>query len=93
MNIHEYQVDEDQFQTFLDDFCGGLWNEDLTRTSDTLDNFTEKWGQPHEVETDGIYTHYLWNDLQTRPGKTRGDLNVVVIDGVDGCFSRFWGEV
>lgn len=91
--IHTFDTTTDEFQTFLDDFCGGLWNEDFTKTSDTLDNFTEKWGHPSTVETDGEFTYYQWTGLQTRPGKQRGDLDVVVVDGFDGSLSKFWGEV
>lgn len=61
--------------------------EEFTASHDTLSDFITRWGEPSRT----IGEVCFWDRVQTRPGKTRGDL--VVMPTVDGTLTYFTGEV
>ncbi len=70
---------DDQLEAIADTFdtvgylvCGS----DLVFTTETVADFIAKWGTPAEKEG-----FYMWTDIQTRKGATRGDLVVTEFDG------------
>lgn len=69
----------------------GLIESNVAATDTTIAELVSKWGEAdNEVEADNGMTIYCWDRLQTAPGKRRGDLVAVAVDG--GSLSHFGGE-
>lgn len=58
----------------------------IVESSDTLQDFITKWGQPHNI----IGNASVWENLQTRKGAVRGDL--VVVETESGSATYFSGQ-
>lgn len=70
-----------------DAYCSG---EQVAQTRDTVANFAEMWGKPHEIENYSFGALLIWHDLQARKGARRGDL--YVMDFGDARAAYFSGE-
>jgi len=62
------------------------YSDELVTSRSTLASFVEQWGKPARTIGDVAF----WDQIQTRPGRTRGDLAVIAT--VDGSLSWFNGE-
>lgn len=62
------------------------YSDEVVTSRSTLESFVQQWGTP--ARTVGNVS--FWDKIQTRPGRTRGDLAVIATD--EGSLSWFNGE-